>query len=169
MRHKVNTWPGWNGNTRYPRLRSTAGWWPVTVVYRGCSPRVKRGSPRLVRGETRRCRAVSILYQYEIQTDGLGVKGTERAGANRAVRFCAPFGHQGNRTRPRNPLWFGGEKCEKSRSDVKRQGNLRSTTNRCCIWLTVTAMSNYYSVPIGGFNLYIFILLFVLLRYISHC
>jgi len=43
-----------------------------------------------VRGETR-CRAVSILYQYEIQTDGLGVKGTERAGAHRAVRFCAPF------------------------------------------------------------------------------
>lgn len=45
------------------------------MVYRGCSQRVKRGSSG--RG-TRRYRAVSILYQYEIQIGGVGVKETER-------------------------------------------------------------------------------------------
>jgi len=38
-----------------------------------------------MKGAALRCRAVSILYQYEIQTDGLGVKGTKRVGAHRAV------------------------------------------------------------------------------------
>lgn len=56
----------------------------------------ERGEGEGQRERERTSRIVSILYQYEIQTDGMGVKGTERTGA---VRFCAPFGHQGNRTR----------------------------------------------------------------------
>lgn len=50
-------------------------------------------------------RAVSILYQYEIQTGSIrGGVGERVADTNCAVQFCIPFGHQGNRTRRRNPL-----------------------------------------------------------------
>lgn len=148
MQNKVNTWPGWNGNTRYPRLRSAAGWWPVTVVYRGCSPRVKSGLPWLVRGETRRCRAVSILYQYEIQTDGLGVKGTKRADAYRAVRFCAPFPVTKETERAlessRDMVWIG--KNVKSRDRMLNDKEI--SVLQLLIWLIVTAMSNYYSIHV---------------------
>lgn len=49
------------------------------------------------------------LYQYSInmkykQPVFTGGGGERVADINRAVRFCVPFGHQGNRARPRNPL-----------------------------------------------------------------
>lgn len=158
MRNKVNTWPGWNGNTRYPRLRSAVGWWPITVVYWGSVRRGLRGARHGSRGgEAPRCRAVSILYQYEIQTDGLGVKGTERAGAQPCDSVLCSL------RSPRKP-----NAPSKPPRDVEREKNVKSrdrmlSDREIFVQLTVTAIPNsadylqsiYYHITFSSIILFV--------------
>lgn len=154
MRNKVNTWPGWNGSTRYPRLRSAAGWWPVTVVYRGCSPWVKRGSARFVRGEAPTVQGcINTLSIWNTNR----WPGRERDGASRYTPCGSVLRSLRSPRKPNAPskplaTWYDAGKTWKvaalPRSDVKRQGNLRFTSNCCCNWLVATAIPNsvgYYS------------------------
>lgn len=82
----------------------------------------------------RQCRAVSILYQYEIQTDGVGAKGTEQ-GPCGSVLALPSVAKETERALETLAMRQDAGKTRKvaapSRSlvsDVKRQGNLRSTT-----------------------------------------
>jgi len=131
MRNKVNTWPGWNGNTRYPRLRSTMGWWPVTVVYRGCSPRVKRGSWR-VRHDG------AGLYQYSINMKykqmAWAWKG--RSEPVHTVRFGFALPLVTKETEHPSRRRNAGKKREKSRLSLGRMLNDKKI---CVLQLIVTA------------------------------